>query len=273
MAKRIKKPPVRPETRENWLERYEKGESPPRIAKKDEFDVRTVRKHIDIAKQEREMKEARAAVVRGALEQHYRDICYFAEKLDAEISAETSISQLLRADRMWGALRQHQPRSPLWNLLLRWDNLQDGMTNSGNKIRRRLEKKLRAAPRLNYLSGFQYEAAVSGVVAALAFQTQRWARGTQGLVLDQDFNARLGKSRMYKTQYGSFPMGNQNKQHVKVIRDVIAGYERHMSSWSEYDDFHKVVEELLKIKEKIRDELAVITLRRIVPGRCRYCPL
>jgi hypothetical protein len=30
---------------------------------------------------------------------------------------------------------------------------------------------------------------------------------------------------------------------------------------------------LKRLKSNIRDELAIITMRRVVPGRCRYCPI
>ncbi len=54
VASRIKKPAVRPELRREWLRRNEtEGESPPEIAKQDGYDVRTVRKQIEIERQER----------------------------------------------------------------------------------------------------------------------------------------------------------------------------------------------------------------------------
>ena len=81
MAKRIRKPAIKPEQRLDWLRRYEDGESPPKIAENDKVDVRTVRKHIEMAKQEREVKEARSMVLRNALELHYRDLCDCAKKL------------------------------------------------------------------------------------------------------------------------------------------------------------------------------------------------
>ena len=82
MAKRIKKPLVMPEKRREWYKRSEEeGESAPQIAKADKYDVRTVRKQIEIEKQEREIREARSVVLRSALENHYRDLCRYAEGL------------------------------------------------------------------------------------------------------------------------------------------------------------------------------------------------
>ena len=87
MARRIKKGAVRPELCKQWLRRFEEdGESPPHIAEADGYDVRTVRKQIEKAMQEREMREARVMVLRDALEKHYKDLYTFAETLDSSIS-------------------------------------------------------------------------------------------------------------------------------------------------------------------------------------------
>ena len=53
MVKRIKKPAITPEVRLDWLRRYEEDrESPPQIAEKDKVDVRTVRRHITLAREQ-----------------------------------------------------------------------------------------------------------------------------------------------------------------------------------------------------------------------------
>lgn len=90
MVKRIKKPPVKPEVRKSWLKRHEQGESITDIAVNDQFDVRTVRRHIEQAKQEREVKEARSMVLRNALEAHYSDLCDYAERLSALTTGQTA---------------------------------------------------------------------------------------------------------------------------------------------------------------------------------------
>ena len=101
MKKRTRKPPVRPEVARKWLKRYEEdGESPPQIAQSDGFDVRTVRKQLELMRHEREVREARQVVLRKALESHYADLCSFAENLRAALSGDTPkhISNSFRDD-------------------------------------------------------------------------------------------------------------------------------------------------------------------------------
>jgi len=124
MTHRIKKPAVKPELRRQWLYRNESlGESPPQIATADGYDVRTVRSQLEIEVREREQKEARAVVLRKALENHYADLCTFAQKLDSHVIGKSGSLQMLREDPMWGALREHQSRAKIWKNLERWESL------------------------------------------------------------------------------------------------------------------------------------------------------
>ena len=72
--------------------RYEQGETPPQIAERDEFDVRTVRKHIELARQERDVQQARSGVLRDALENHYRDLLETARNVEKQMSGEVLVS-------------------------------------------------------------------------------------------------------------------------------------------------------------------------------------
>ena len=65
----------------------------PKIASNDGYDVRTIRRHIELTKQQREVKDARATVLRNALERHYEDLCSSAERLDPTIAKNISNCQ------------------------------------------------------------------------------------------------------------------------------------------------------------------------------------
>jgi len=87
MPKRIKKPLLPPVMRRDWLRRFEEDGLPAsEIARSDHYDVRTVRKQIELMLQEREGRETRLLVLRQALERHYADLVSFAEKLDSEMT-------------------------------------------------------------------------------------------------------------------------------------------------------------------------------------------
>ncbi|MCJ7515281.1 MAG: hypothetical protein MUO89_04865 [Dehalococcoidia bacterium] len=273
MAKRIKKPTVKLEQRQEWLRRYEAGESPPKIAENDRFDVRTVRRHIEQAKQEKEVREARLIVLRSALENHYTDFCRFAEKLDAEIAREEKIPLSLREDRLWSALRQHLPRSPLWSYLNKWDELQEQLAGLEKDIAKRLTEELKSDLRLKEMASADRERIIPGLVVALGFQIKSWAQEHVGLTLNDNFQSKSATEGLVNVHYGFASMEGVNKDYVSTIKQVLSDFESKIIDWEEYGHLQKLFKDLGRLKQNSRDELAIITMRRVVPGRCRYCPI
>lgn len=274
MARRGRKPPVKPEVRREWLRRYEEdGDSPPQIAAADHFDVRTVRKQISLAREEREVREARSAVLRNAVERHYRDLCNFAEDLDTEITRETTIPSTLKDSRMWPALREHLPRSPLWKKLGRWERVLEELANLENDTRQRLTQMLKADSRLAEIIAAGEDGVVPGMVAALTFQVTNWARGWQGLNIKENFEVKPLEEGLVIIQYGFAQMGRVQENHAVKIRETLVDFQSKIPTWKEYEDMKKLFTEVERLKLSLRDELAIIILRRIVPGKCKYCPI
>lgn len=275
MGKRWKKPPTRVEVRREWLRRYEEeGESPPQIAKSDGFDVRTVRTQIKKAEEEREMREAKVQVFRKAMESHYADLCRFVERLKPEIDRENAVSLLLRDDPMLSALRQHLPRSPIWKYLGRWDDLLKEIDNQQKAINIRLENEVGENEKLNStLSGDCAIAVRLGIVAALNFQVKQWSRREKGLDINEDFKEEPAEEGRVNLRYGFAQMGEVEKTYTATIKQVIIALESKIVSWEEYKSLQKPYTEIQGLRLKLQDELSVIIYRRIVPGRCKYCPL
>lgn len=273
MAKRIKKPPVKPEQRWEWLQRYEAGETPPKIAGSDKFDVRTVRKHIELAKREREVREARSAVLRNALESHYRDLCEFAEELDSQIEGDRTIALAPESNRMLLALRQHLPRSPLWNNLRKWNQLYEEIPRLEDEVKRRLKEEIEPDPKLRVLLRSGEDRVVAAILEALAFQLRAWSQGWKGLHTKDDLRTEPGEEGFVNARYGFAEMGRVKQEHIVLIREALIDFESKVGSWKQSSDMKRRVAELKQLKVKLRDELAIITLRRIVPGRCKYCPI
>ena len=273
MAKRIKRPPVKPEKRQEWLRRYELDESPPKIAKADGYDVRTVRKQIRLAQEEREGKEARIAVLREAVERHHRMLCDFAEKLDAEVQGEAPIAKTLQDDRMWKALKQHMPRSSLWYYLDRWDSLQQQLAELKHRVKKRLERGVDADPSLKALQVLPHRSVFDGLVEVLGFQMEQWCRGRKSLTLQGYFRTKDEGNGLIAIEYGAFNMGTGSVGDSNIVRKVTTSWESKVKSWKEYKELCSLWQKLENIRDKLREELAVIILRGVVRGHCIYCPM
>jgi len=278
MVKRKRKPPIRPEIRRDWLRRNEEdGESPPQIAVKDKYDVRTVRKQIDMAKQEREAREARSAVLRDALERHYDDLRKYAENLNHEISGSGNASSSADADLIEAALRQHLPRSPIWGYLSKWKNSQLKAEEEHKTLDKAIEELVKSDQRLVPLIDAGLKGVVPGIIAVLVAETTQWSNGNIRHTLKNSLVMEPAGEGLVNPRLGFSDMGIMEvvraEKYVKIIRDVINDMEIKVRDRGEYHGLEKSVADIGRLAGKLREELAVIRLKRIVPGRCKYCPL
>jgi len=278
MAKRIKKPPIKPEVRHDWLRRNEEdGESPPQIATKDNFDIRTVRKQIDLAKQEREAREARSIVLRNALERHYDDFRKFAEKLNSEITGLGQVSYSTDDDFIEAGLRQHLPRSPIWGYWSKWKNLQQKATEEERKLEIAIEELVKTDKRLIPLINAGLNGITPGTKDVLVAEVKQWYHGNTAYTLRDSLVLEPAGEGKVNPRFGFShigTMGTGKAQEVSlIVHDALEDLEIKLRDREEYHKLEKTVADIGRIGSKLREELAVIRLRRIVPGRCKYCPL
>jgi len=273
MAKRIKKPAVRPELARQWLRRYEEdGESPPQIAKADGYDVRTVRKQLEKMNRERELREARQVVLRQALESHYVDICSFAEKLRAEISGRTPsmVSSTLKDDAMWKALRQHLPRSPLWRYIDRVERLAEPFRLCLDNIKQRVRKEAESGTSLQFISSPDEIGFIDGLPESIAFHLQSVARGGRGLG-EVIYNTKSAKT-LVRIEHGAFNIALVPEEKAEEVIAISRGLMKESTEWQEYQELFRLTQEFLKLQQGLKEELTRVILRRVVPGKCMYCP-
>ena len=273
MAKRKKKPAVRPELARQWLRRYEEdGESPPQIAQADGYDVRTVRKQLEIIRQEREIRQARQLVLRQALEKHYVDICAFAEKLRAEITSLTPsvLSHSVKDDPMWRALRQHLPRSPLWKDIEKMERLAEAFGHPLDRIKDRVRRESISRTSLEFISSADETGLADGLPESVAFHVQALARGERGLE-DIGYISTPIKNGV-AIKHGAFGIALVPEDRAEEVEAVSRRLLKEAIEWPDYDELHRLTQDFLRVRQSLKDELTTLVLRRVVPGKCDYCP-
>lgn len=273
MVRRIRESKVRPEQRQEWLRRYEAGESPPQIAKDTRVDVRTVRRHIREAMQENERREARFVVLRSALEQHYADLIEFAKQLESQAKGQRAISVSLEENRMWLALKQHLPRTPLWSYLNKRNSLLEELTRLEKNLEKRLKTGVKSDSRLKGLRAADMEQIASGIAEALVLQTKSKAKGETVLELARTLAATPLEQGNFLVLCGPHPIGKGEKELLEIVKQIVEEKEPKITRWKEYGEFSRLFQELDRVNQNLSEELAVIILRRVVPGRCIYCPV
>jgi hypothetical protein len=274
MGRHYKKPPVRPEVAKKWLERYEvEGESPPQIAKAEGYDVRTVRKQIDLMRRDREIREARLQVLRGALEQHYTDLCVFAEKLKGEISGNepTSIASRLEENPLGQALRQHLPRITLWRNVDKLHKLVPEFDETVKMLKERIRAEALPAASMKFTSSAAEIGLYDGFVDGLIFHLKAVARGWQGLTgMEPELTRTKDGVRVKR---GAFALALSPEGEADNVNKFFDAIMNEALGWDEYLRLKKDTDDFLRCKRAIENELTTIILRRVIPGKCLYCPI
>ena len=275
MPKRIKKPLVKPETRRQWLRRFEEdGESPPQIAKADGYDVRTVRKQIEMAKQEREAREARSVVLRQALEKHYADLVAFAQKLDHDLRTPAGIPLPQKGDRMWTALREHLPRSPIWKGLNRLEHLYNEESRLEKEAENRLFGEVESAGSFEFRQEPRKVGLhADGLTSAILYRLRLMAQIHDKPFPIEKIDATPTSEGLTQISYGGWACASVSSSQEDEAKAFVASLLNGVSGWTEPEGMRRVLSERAKVTEMLSEELATIILRRVVPGRCRYCPI
>jgi len=272
MGRRVKKPPVKMKERQDWLRRSKQGESPPQIAKKDGFDVRTVRKQIALAQQEEEVHEAKITVLKDAITSHHKDITSFAEQLSSEVASEKPISQTMKDDPMWLAFREHMSRSPLWKYFEKFEDKLEEIAISKNSFISKIHDTVNSSPELMGMINSN-EKTVAYISNVLLFQAEAQATKQMVLNIEKNLETETSDGETCGIRYGAFYIGLIQKDHLPQFKDSLKKLEVAIPELEEYKSLEKNLAELKRLKTTLQSELQIIILRRIVPGRCRFCPI
>ena len=114
---------------------------------------------------------------------------------------------------------------------------------------------------------------VLAAVDVLVYQIKEWARGREGLKIDSDIHLEKTSEGRVSMRYGFSHFGEIEESHVEVIKAVLLDFESRLRNYAEYLEMEKLFNRLGRLKTSIWEILTVILLRRIVPGRCKFCPL
>ncbi len=231
------------------------------------YDVRTVRKQLEVGRQEREGREARATVLRQALEKHYADLVAFADRLNASIVGAT-LPMGARGDRMWSALHEHMPRSPLWKEIDKMERLNKEIASIQDRAWQRMQQEaLKRSP-----VGFAPEAGATGLYR----NPMEAALGQLLKPINPDileFQTQETRKGLVEIRYGGYLIATVSGEEVSETQRFLAALKSEVTGWPEREDMARMLASRSRGIREIEEELATVILRRVVPGRCKYCPV
>ena len=277
MSTKHKKSLVNPGKASEWLRRYEEeGMSPPKIADADGYDVRTVRKMINRARQDRHAREAISAVYRKALERHYADMCTFASKLLAFLSSNSQLEALqsYRDDPLWKALKEHMPKSKLWSNINRWETTLHEFNESADSLDKQIQEQAMKKTPLSFVKADVLDIGLlPWLVDAVKFHLMSVARSGLGLK-----GARFTTENVETfslVRWGPYSVACVHQGDVKEIEKIkklCLWLIKDENAWRGYTLLVEKAGELKEVSGHLEDELTRIRMKRVVEGKCRYCP-
>lgn len=249
-----------------WLHRIDDGESLQDIANSDNVSVRTVKRYLELAEQELVIQKARQVVLSQTLEKHYADLCTFAGELDSKLMEGFEHISLSGDDAlMFDALHQHIPNSSIWKRIEEREDVLTRLETLSSKFKGRViggvEERL---PRKAIDSEEKLKLVLRLRALAKGWQEDEDVPYTADRFQDEDDETQIQPGTL--SWVG--PIGVSD--HLQKTNDTVL--DGAIDS-QEYDEVHKCVQRLQELRDTLHNELTVVVLRRMLPGRCVYCPL
>jgi len=270
MSKKKGDDSVQPEQRLKWLKRFEEGESIFRIATDANVDHRTVRKHIGLARSEKELKDERSVVLRNALEHHFSDMLSVIDIILAFLDTGEPVELSGDDEYIQDALRQHIPRSTIWPLLRNWNSYVDDFTSLKAEIRDKLEKTVSSDVTLAAINENKSGELFRRMKSALKADEKN--HGHPGLdVKDMETEERANQLRTVSSAFTAFDI--LDEKELVVAQAVLTKIQGEMEAWDEFTALENQYHKLADVRTKLKEALRILKWRRVVPGRCRICPM
>jgi hypothetical protein len=263
---------IRPEQRLMWLKRHEEGESVFKISLNAGVDHRTVKKHIEIARSERELKDERSAVLRNALERHFADLLDIVDSMLTWIDAGQTVEFSGDNEFLNDALHDHIPRSPIWPLLRRWNSGVADLTRLETRVRDKLESRLLSDIGLSAINERKGGEPFQRIRSALKYNPKERGQGQPELdVKSPEIEARVNLSRAVNSAVSAFI--ELDKKESIVVKDALSKIDSEMEAWEEFTELGDQYRKLADVRTKLKEALRILKWKRIVPGRCWLCPM
>jgi hypothetical protein len=263
-------PVISPKERLKWLEKLEDGQGITSISQEAERDIRIIKRNIDLAREERQTIRVRHDFLLGKLEQHQGDLLdevrrlkEFVTHFPPKLVPDEPVQNLIRE-----ALLEHVNRLPLKGLFQRWEETRMNFEKELDAVR--LDLSLRESEnKSNLPKEFGTLDWSPSIVEAL--ESEPAPDGIMLMNLKHYQHPRVkGQYHPYwgATRLTQHPLGKgQTNLVIKAHEELVEYSSKYVPS---FDQWRKRFKE---ISEQVIGELDVFIIKRMVPSKCKYCPI
>ena len=278
---------IPPKLMRKWLKIYDDGIPVDVIAKKYHRDVRTIKRCIEETKRDRLAESVRGNIMMEAARGHQEALLGVVNDFVGELAAETSkpeipaedtdgLSQIvLRAESSpyWGLLKQHLPRDPLWDLIIRWKKANADFDDSCAAVRKITSDLLLKECRCKIIDANTDTDAKPPFLFSRAVELIYTEALTRAIEDKPRIN--IADSLKADRKSGQVVSGGTIMAVAPGREEEFAGYIRKvLAKVSDSDQTTKVsykYDALKQVNEKARAAAQDIMLLGMVPGLCRIC--
>lgn len=275
-------PRIREEEVEKMVSLYLEGKTFKAIAQEVGRHWQTVRKYAIRALQEREGHELRRDALRSALIQHFQDLASALGSIHGQLAMpDLKVLQSpggwrpgspdRRSQLLLQALRaSHTRESPLWSWWDSWNQAREAFDRALSPLVQRVTEemsRLESALRVSFTDDLTQVLLRRGLTTAQGFPIYDPDMLRVRLPTNQEGTGDGEELWLAQsTHLASGPgMERLRKQLSELMRD--------MGNWKEIRQMAELLRQMAEVKEKIVEEVEVLSLRRAFPGRCRLCPV
>lgn len=258
--------------RRNWLREYEEGISIDSLSSKSGRTQRTVTEQLKQARSDRQHDQVQLDLIREGYREHYRDLLHLAERLAESTDSPHRGAVLGTGDPddsgerlLYQALRSHTPGSSIWTAVRRWEEDATGIAEEIDRLETQatklVSKDTADFPEI-LIEGFagSLRDAVSMAAQGLDPEATEYVRDQSG----GSNQLRFGSYILSESVLDEDRMAEIQKMHRTFLKTLLAPESANRlrslrRSWAE-------------AKGVIQEEVTVLKLRKVLPGRCDLCP-
>ena len=175
---------------------------------------------------------------------------------------------------MWRALQQHIPRSSVWKRLDRWQQLWERRAEVEEQTVHRMEGQIAEARELGSAVDTRgIELDHDGLSKVVADRLKDVAVSDGTPVTPWAVTVEPGSQGLARLMCKATTCAAAPEAEAHYAKAFIEGLLSDLDGWPEANEMAKILSELKDVTEAASEELITITLRRVLPGRCTYCPI
>jgi len=85
------------------------------------------------------------------------------------------------------------------------------------------------------------------------------------------YTRRPAKNAVY-IEHGAFRIALVPEERAEEVMAMSRGLMNESTQWQDYDELYRLTQEFVRAQQGLKEELTTVILRRVVPGKCIYCP-